>query len=209
MTTHSTIPANSSNSLSPRPTNRWRTVDIVVAAVLGVALGVVFVGWNHLWAAMTGAFAGFPPGQDFMAGVWLVGGVLGGYVVRRPGAAVFTEVVAALAECLVGNQWGWTSLWYGIAEGLGAEVVFLVVRYRLWRLPVLIAAGAAAGLVSAVLDIAYYYGSWGFGWKVAHLGFVALSAAVIAGVGSWLLVRALAPTGALSSFAAGRNRELV
>ena len=34
----------------------------------------------------------------------------------------------------------------------------------------------------------------------------AISGAVIAGLGSWLLMRALAATGALSRFAAGRER---
>ena len=33
---------------------RWRTVDIVVTAVLGVAVGGVFWAWNLLWGA-TGA----------------------------------------------------------------------------------------------------------------------------------------------------------
>ena len=30
----------------------WRTVDIVVTAVLGVAFGVVFAGWNVLTSAL-------------------------------------------------------------------------------------------------------------------------------------------------------------
>ena len=29
----------------------WRVVDIVVAAVLAVAFGAVFQGWNLLWSA--------------------------------------------------------------------------------------------------------------------------------------------------------------
>ena len=34
------------SSAEQRGTARWRTVDIVVTAVLGVAFGVVFWGWN-------------------------------------------------------------------------------------------------------------------------------------------------------------------
>ena len=33
----------------------WRTVDIVVAAVIAVAFGVVFWAWNALWAATSPA----------------------------------------------------------------------------------------------------------------------------------------------------------
>ncbi len=39
----------------------WRTVDIVVAAVLGVAVGVVFWLWNIVWSITTPLFAAFPP----------------------------------------------------------------------------------------------------------------------------------------------------
>src|SRR5436190_1764006 len=32
-------------------TPAWRTVDVIVAAVIAVAFGVVFWAWNALWAA--------------------------------------------------------------------------------------------------------------------------------------------------------------
>ena len=38
----------------------WRTVDIVVAAVIAVAFGVVFWAWNALWATTSPAFAALP-----------------------------------------------------------------------------------------------------------------------------------------------------
>ena len=62
----------------------WRTVDIVVAAVLAVAFGVVFWAWGNLWNTTSGAFTAFPPAQAFMYGIWLVPGVLDD--ARRPQA---------------------------------------------------------------------------------------------------------------------------
>ena len=47
----------------PPALSRWRTVDIVVTAVLGVAFGVLFWAWNLLWAATGTAFGAFPPAQ--------------------------------------------------------------------------------------------------------------------------------------------------
>src|SRR5258706_3503888 len=38
---------------------RWRTVDIVVAAVIAVAFGVVFYAWDQLWGGIDTAFGGF------------------------------------------------------------------------------------------------------------------------------------------------------
>jgi hypothetical protein len=55
-----------------RATARWRTVDIVVASVIGVAFGVVFWGWASLWNVLAPAFAGFPPAQAVIYGMWLV-----------------------------------------------------------------------------------------------------------------------------------------
>src|SRR3712207_3492450 len=107
----------------------WRTVDVVVAAVLAVAFGVVFWAWNLLHAATSGAFTALPPLQGFMYGMWLLPGVLGALVIRKPGAAVFTELVAAIVSALLGNQWGITVVYYGLLEGLAPELVFLATRY--------------------------------------------------------------------------------
>src|SRR5947208_2568003 len=48
--------------------NRWRTVDIVVAAILAIAFGVVFYAWDRLWAGTDNLFAGFGPARAVIAG---------------------------------------------------------------------------------------------------------------------------------------------
>src|SRR5579875_2485871 len=196
----STIPA--SRRLTSR---RWRTVDIVVAAAIAVAGGVVFWGWSQLWTTTSGAFAAFPPAQGVMYGIWLAPGVIGGLVVRKPGAALFTELVASIVEALLGSAWGLSVIVYGLAEGAAPELVFALLWYRAWRLPVAVLAGAAAGLVAAGLDLVYYYGAWRASWQISYLVVVTLSSAAIAGVGGALLVRALARTGVLQPFASGRT----
>ena len=62
---------------------RWRVVDIVVAAVLGVAIGLVFWAWNTVGYAWFTAMDGLTPGLGGLAvGIWLIGGVIGGLVIR-------------------------------------------------------------------------------------------------------------------------------
>lgn len=187
----------------------WRTVDIVVAAVIAVAFSVVLWAWNLLWAATGPAFAALPPLQGFMYGIWLLPGVLGMLIIRKPGAAVFTEFVAAAVSALLGTQWGLTVVWYGLLQGLAPELVFAATRYRRFTLPVALVAGAAAGLVAAALDRFYFYPTWTTGWTALYVGLVSASAAVIAGLGAWLLVRALAPTGALDPFPSGGERTAI
>jgi energy-coupling factor transport system substrate-specific component len=184
---------------------RWRTVDIVVLSVVAVAGGVVFWGWSQLWTTTSGAFSAFPPAQAVMYGVWLAPGVVGGLVVRKPGAALYTELVASMVEALLGSSWGLTVVAYGLAQGAAPELVFAVFAYRWWRLPVPVLAGAAAGLAAATLDLVIYYGAWRGDWKLTYVALVVTSSAVVAGAGGTLLVRALARTGVLQPFASGRT----
>src|SRR2546423_1699793 len=98
----------------------WRTVDIVVAAAIAIAFGVVIWGWNQLWAAATPAFVAIPAAQNILYGMWLLPAVLGGLIIRKPGAALFTELVAAAVSAILGSQLGLDPLGSGPAQGVGA-----------------------------------------------------------------------------------------
>lgn len=185
---------------------RWRVIDIVVASVLGVASGLVFVLWNTASVPVGGFFQPLLPGLQALAGGgWLFAGVLTGIVIRKPGAALYGELLAAFVSMLVGNVWGVGTLLSGLTQGLGAELVLLVFLYANWRAYVAVLAGMGAGLGMAVTDlITYYPGStplFATIYTVAAL----VSGAVVAGLLSWLVARALARTGALSRFASGRD----
>src|SRR5262249_41276052 len=104
--------------------NRWRTVDIVVAAIIAAAFGVVFWAWGNLWNGPADAIP--LPGRAFMYGVWLVPAVLGALVIRKPGAAFFTETVAALISVALGTSWGWTLVVQGPIEALAGELIFAI-----------------------------------------------------------------------------------
>ncbi|GIF16165.1 ECF transporter S component [Actinoplanes teichomyceticus] len=190
--------------------HRWRTIDIVIASVVAVAFGVIFWAWDAVWAATENAFLFFPPAQAILYGMWFLPAVLSGLIIRKPGAAFFTETVAALISALLGNKWGATVIVQGAAQGLGAELAFALFRYRVFSLPVGLLSGAFAGLVAAVFDWfvwTYAYELWNY--RVPYALFTVASATVIAGAGAWLLVRALAPTGVLDRFGAGRERALI
>lgn len=187
----------------------WPVVDIVVAGMLGVAGGFFFWGVAAVWEPITKPLAFYPPLSAVLAGLWLVPGVLGGLVVRRPGAAVFAELVAATLEALLGNQWGFSTVWYGLLEGLGAEMVLALLLYRAWGLVAAGLAGAGAGVTVGLLDSFVYYPTFSAAYKSAYIALAVASGAVIAGAGAWALTRALASTGALAPLASGRAAERV
>jgi energy-coupling factor transport system permease protein len=186
--------------------NRWRTVDIVVTAVLGVAFGIVFWAWGLLWNGTGVAFAAFPPAQAVMYGVWLIPAVLAPLVVRKPGAALFAELIAATVSAFLGSAWGASTIVYGLLQGLAGEAGFAAFRYRRFGWPQALLAGALTGAMAAVLDLVYWYPDWTAGWKATYVALVVLSTTVIAGAGGMMLSRALGASGALSSFASGRTR---
>ena len=207
MTTTTT--GTSDTSTTEAATGRWRTVDVVVASAIAVAFGVVFWAWGNLWNTTSAAFAGFPPAQGFMYGVWLMPAVLGALVIRKRGAALYVELVASIVSALLGTSWGLGVVAYGLLQGGAAEIVFAFALYRSWRLSTALLAGAAAGAAAALLDIVFYYQAWSGAWQLVYTGLLTASAAVVAGLGSWLLVRALARTGVLAPFPSGADQARV
>lgn len=187
----------------------WRLVDVVVAAVVAAAFGVAFVQWNLLYVSVTPLFAAFPAGQAILYGVWLLPGVLVALIVRRPGAALFGGLVSAAVSMLLGGVWGADTLLSGAIQGGGAELAFAIGRYRWWTLPAAILAGALAGLGAAIHDVVGYFPLAGLDFQVAFGVATVLSGALVAGVGAWLLLRALAAAGVLRDFAAGGEQRRV
>ncbi len=188
---------------------RYRTIDLVTIATLAVAIGVTFWAWGKAYAGLsTLAAFSYLPSVGLLSGPWLLAGVLGGLIVRRPGAALATEIAAAAVSGLVpgGTEWGMSVLVSGFWQGLGAELVVAVLLYRRFGLPTAVLMGAVAGAVESVYEwFAYYDGVFNAGDRLAHLAFFALSGAVVAGAGGWLLTRALARAGVLDSFGPGRD----
>ena len=192
------------------PATRWRTVDIVVAAVLAVAFGVVFWAWGLLWNAVEPAFAFFPPARALLYGVWLIPAVLSSLIIRKAGAGLLTEALASTISALLGSTWGVTVVYQGLAQGAGGELPFLLTRYRRYGTAIAIASGALAGFVATMWDLFAWYSEsklWDF--QVPYVIAGTLSSAIIAGLGAVLLTRALASTGALDRFPSGRTRELI
>ncbi|MGY4709204.1 ECF transporter S component [Mycolicibacterium sp. CBM1] len=187
---------------------RWRVIDIVVASVLAVASGMVFVLWNVAANPISAPLGAALPGLNaLVGGGWLFAGVLTALVVRKPGAAVYGEMVAATVSALVGNQWGVMTLESGLVQGLAAELVFAIFLYRRWGLPVAVLAGAAAGLAMAVNDIVIWYPGSAASFVAIYTVAGVVSGALLAGLLSWAVVRALARTGALSRFESGRQSQ--
>jgi energy-coupling factor transport system permease protein len=182
------------------PSRAWRTRDIVIAAVIGVAFGVVFWAWGLAYRGTEPVFVLAPWLQDVMYGVWLIPAVLAPLIIRKPGAALFAELVAAGVSALLGSQWGIDALLSGFLQGLGAEVVFFATGYRLYTWPVLAAAALGAAAAAWIHDWVLYYAAVDPLIQVLRGVAMAVSAVVLVAGGSVLLARSLRRTGVLQGF---------
>lgn len=195
----------------------WRVVDIVVASIIAVASGVIFAGWDLIYKIPTVALDAVLPGfQGLVQGIWLFAAPLAAIIVRKPGAALYAELVAAAVEYVIGagGIFGITgSITIGFIQGLFAEIAFLIMRYRVWNIWMVIFSGALSGFSNYLYEFSPlgarvavgYFSTYGIIYFISAI----LSGAVIAGLLMWYVYRALAKTGVLDRFDSGRTATLV
>lgn len=177
----------------------WRTRDIVVGATIGVVFGFVFWAWNVLWNTVVAPAS--PLWGFLIYGVWLVPAILAPLVIRRPGAAIFAEMVAAsVSAFLPGNVWGPDVLLSGLVQGGAAELVFAFALYRAWSLPVLALAAVASAAAAWIHDWVVWYPDTTTDVQLLRGLAMAVSAVVVAAGGSVALERALRRAGVLEGF---------
>jgi energy-coupling factor transport system substrate-specific component len=217
-TTNTPASADTTTSSTPPTTRRgsirasgdlwgWRTVDLLTVAFLAVAFGVAYWGYDAFYNSpvISGLSFGFQPLWGLFAGPWFLAGVVGGLVVRRPGAALFCEFVAALVAMLIGNTYGASGLLSGLLQGLGAEAAFLLLGYGGFGLFAAALAGGLSAPMEAVYEWFTWTKDWSFTWKLVYGAMMIVSGVVVAGAGGWAVTRALAVAGGLGAFPAGQE----
>ena len=195
------------------PIARWRTLDLLTATFLGVAFGVAYWAWGLAYLTpSTAVSAGFPPLAALVAWPWLVAGMVGMLVIRRPGAALLVEVIAAVVSALIGTSWGITVLWSGLLEGIGVEIGFLIFAYRAFGWVPLAVGGFIGGALEAFYEWFSYWTDWSMSYKVVYLLLLGAATAVLGSLLSVGITRGLAMAGALQAFPPGqeiRERQAV
>lgn len=179
---------------------RWRTRDIVVAAIIGVVFGVVFLAWNSLWSGLAPVFSFALPARNLVYGVWLMPAVLAPLIIRKPGAALFAEMVAAALSALLGVQWGADTLLSGFVQGAAAELVFAFTLYRVYSPVVLVVAAIASAAGAWIHDWVVWYPDVSTDTQLLVGLFMAVSAIVVTAGGSIALERSLRRAGVLEGF---------
>ena len=115
--------------------------DIAVGAALGVACGLVFWLFNFAYAWLSPIIGGILPGLASILYRCGISPHVAVIILRKPGAAVYVNLVGSAAEMLLGNQFS-----FGFAsaalQGVFAELPFALTRYRVFNLPISMTSGA-------------------------------------------------------------------
>jgi energy-coupling factor transport system substrate-specific component len=182
------------------PDKRWTLKETLIIAVLGVVFAVLYLVWVQVWLIAQAIFGAVT--MDVVMGFWFVASIVAAAIIRKPGVAFTSEVLAGGVEILLGSPAGLLLLLSGAVQGAGAEVVFAATRWRNYSLPVLMAAGVGAAIFSfAYTWIRFNYGALQPGLLIAMFVLRCLSGAVLGGWLGHVIVEALYKTGALAGLA--------
>jgi energy-coupling factor transport system permease protein len=177
----------------------WKMKEVVLAVILAVACGVIYLGWSTLWIPIS-ALVG-PVGAGFMFGIWVIASPIVAYIIRKPGAALIAEVAAAAVELLTGSHFGLSALLIGVFQGIGSEIAFAIFGYKRYNLFTLMLSGAFAAIGSMIYNLV----ANGFGYYtkevfIVTLGIHVISGMILGGGLAKVVVDALAKTGVLEQY---------
>lgn len=183
----------------------WKLKEIVLMSLFAVVFGIVYLLFIHLgnmWAGLIGPIA-----YEWMFGIWFIVSIISMYIIRKPGAALLPETMAAAIEVMLGHAGGPRLILSGVIQGLGAEAAFALTRYKHFNILVLMLGGVGSAVFSFV------YGYFMSGYAALDPSFVALmftirilSGAIIAGIGGKYIADGLLATGSLRGYAIARAK---
>ena len=169
--------------MNNRISKGWTTRETVVVAVSSVVFGMIYLAWVQLWLLAQGLIG--PIAMDIVFGLWFAGSTFNAYVVRKPGVAFATAMIAVITQLLAGNPAGLILLITGLVQGAGSEIPFALTRWRRYSWFVLLTSGGTAAVMS-----------FGYNWirfDYQHLDTGLLIAMFIIRVASGMLLGALLP----------------
>jgi energy-coupling factor transport system substrate-specific component len=178
----------------------WTLRETLIVTVLGAVFAVLYLGWVQVWLIAQAMFGTLT--MDVVMGFWFIVSIIAAAIIRKPGVALASEVLASAVQILLGSPAGLLLLVTGAVQGAGAEAVFAATRWRNYSLPVLMAAGVGAAIFSfAYTWVRFDYGALQPTILLAMFVLRCLSGALLGGLLGHFIVEALYKTGVLTCLA--------
>ena len=189
--------------------NSWKLKDVLLIAICAVLFGVVYLGCTYAGGILYGILTPFGMaslGYEPFYGIYFMAGAFGVYVMRKPGAGLIAELLAAVLECLFGNYFGPIIILSGLVQGFGFELIVALKGYKKFDRITMI----EGAVLCSVITLGYNLVISGYNQiAVPVLGLMLavriVSAIVFDGVITPLLVDGLVKAGVLKGYAAARD----
>lgn len=180
--------------------HRTSTRFLLSCAAIGVGGGLVAGASGYLAAA----FAAFGPLlYGLTIGSHFLPSVVAFALLKRPGSAVLTGLIAGLVGAALAPHWFWRYVGTGLLVGALLELPFLLTRYRVWSPWMFylsgVGSGAVIGLAVFFAQGAEHYAWWA--WVVSLACWVA-SPPLFIWIGR-VIARALERTGVARTLTTG------
>lgn len=182
---------------------KWKTKEIVVVAMVGAVIGVIFTLLDLAYMPLSAAL-----GVVFMEitfGIYMLSPLVPMYLVRKPGAAIYGALVAALVNLLLGSPYGVQLILANLLEGIAVEIAFAVVTKYKGTFANFVLAGILGALFVFCRDFIVFYAMSFQGFMVPLLIVRILSGIFIGWALTVVIAKALNKTGATKGFACAQD----
>jgi len=183
----------------------WQLRDVILASLISVLFAVIcFATVHSVIFAITPLIAFLGLGDiaiEFVFGIFFFSALFSAYIMQKPGVALIVGTMTGFIQVLMGSAFSGTVVVSALVQGLGAEVIFALFRYKRWNLFTVLLAAVSMTVASFVL--AWYRGLWtdlAFGFVATRFVIRLISALVIGGLVSKFLADRLAKAGVLKSY---------
>lgn len=172
--------------------------EILVTVLISVIFAIIYNLW---WLFYNVAQVAGLHLEQLTYGVWFMAAIVCYLIIPKPGIALLAEFAAGAGETIVMGKFDIPTIIYALLQGLACEIVFAIFKYQSRSVMVAMLAGLVTALVSFPVDYFYGYLNEVAGWNlILFIVFRAISGIVIAGLLSYLLVKALDQTGVTKVF---------
>ncbi|KRL97279.1 hypothetical protein FD50_GL001839 [Liquorilactobacillus satsumensis DSM 16230 = JCM 12392] len=131
--------------------NKWSLRDVIFLAIIAIFFGIIYQVWSYAYYALA-ATPLKPYANDLTLGVWIMAGPLAGILLKKIGATVIGELLAAAVEMLLFSSWGAATLISGFIQGIGNELGFAATGYKNWDKTGLLFSTIGATIVTFIWD---------------------------------------------------------
>ncbi|KRN29090.1 ABC transporter permease [Liquorilactobacillus mali] len=141
----------------------WSVKDVIFLAIIAIFFGIIYQVWGFAYYAIA-ATPLKPYANDLTLGVWIMAGPLAGVLLKKIGASVVGELLAAAVEMLLFSSWGASTLISGFIQGVGNELGFAATGYKNWGKLGLLLSAIGSTIITFIWD---WFQS---GYSVYHIG---------------------------------------